>query len=100
MMADLQDERNPAAGSGLPQSKPEPTKPEPTIQDTLEEQTKKDPTRIVTEAPAEHFRLGYVSVACLVINRIIGELSSRPRCCQNVADGSSPQARASLRAPR
>ncbi len=45
---------------------------ERTLQDLLALQTLKDPTKVVTVAPTEHFRLGYLSVACLVINRIIG----------------------------
>lgn len=32
-----------------------------------------NPNEIVTYAPKERFRLGYFDVACLVINRMIGE---------------------------
>ena len=35
-----------------------------------------NPDEIVTDAPAEQFRLGYLDVVCLVLNRVIGELSS------------------------
>lgn len=34
-----------------------------------------DANGIVTHAPKEGFRLGYFDVACLVINRMIGELA-------------------------
>lgn len=44
---------------------------EPTLLDEIIEDTT-DPNRIVTKAPAEHFRLGLLDVACLVINRMIG----------------------------
>lgn len=30
---------------------------------------------IVTDAPGERYRLGFVDVACLIINRMIGEVS-------------------------
>ena len=32
-----------------------------------------NPDEIVTEAPAQQFRLGYLDVVCLVLNRVIGE---------------------------
>lgn len=32
-----------------------------------------NPDEIVTEAPAEQFRLGHLDVICLILNRIIGE---------------------------
>ena len=32
-----------------------------------------NPNEIVTQAPAEQFRLGYLDVICLVLNRVIGE---------------------------
>ena len=32
-----------------------------------------DPDEIVTDAPAEQFRLGYLDVVCLILNRVIGE---------------------------
>lgn len=34
---------------------------------------------IVTDAPGERYRLGFVDVACLIINRMIGEYHSFPR---------------------
>lgn len=40
--------------------------------DELEEDVV-NPDEIVTDAPAEQFRLGYLDVICLVINRVIGE---------------------------
>lgn len=32
-----------------------------------------NPDEIVTYAPAEQFRLGYLDVICLILNRVIGE---------------------------
>jgi hypothetical protein len=33
---------------------------------------------IVTNAPSEHYRLGFLDVSCLIINRMIGKDASRP----------------------
>jgi hypothetical protein len=38
-----------------------------------------DPSAIVTNAPEEAFRLGYLDVICLVVNRMIGGKPSKMR---------------------
>ena len=43
-----------------------------TLLDELDENVV-NPDEIVTDAPAEQFRLGYLDVVCLILNRIIGE---------------------------
>lgn len=51
---------------------PQPRPAEATLLDELVDEVV-NPDEIVTEAPAEQFRLGYLDVICLVVNRIIGE---------------------------
>lgn len=45
-----------------------------TLLEELEEMV--NPDDIVTDAPAEQFRLGYLDVVCLILNRVIGEWSA------------------------
>jgi len=58
---------------------------EPTLLDEIIEDTT-DPNRIVTKAPAEHFRLGLLDVACLVINRMIGRSTYSKAYCRVAPD--------------
>lgn len=46
--------------------------PQRTLFNDIEEEIE-NPDEIVTAAPAEQFRLGYLDVTCLILNRIIGE---------------------------
>ena len=48
-----------------------------TLLEELEEVV--NPNEIVTDAPAEQFRLGYLDVICLVLNRVIGEFAALAR---------------------
>jgi len=41
-----------------------------TLADELENTS--SPNKIITAVPEERFKLGYVDVACLVVNRMIG----------------------------
>ncbi|KAF7561912.1 hypothetical protein G7046_g2221 [Stylonectria norvegica] len=67
---------------------PEPAPPQlarPTLLDEMIADTH-DPNKIVTTAPREHFRLNYLDVACLTINRTIGTgIFNSP---QTVMDGT------------
>ncbi|KAK3389700.1 amino acid permease-domain-containing protein [Podospora didyma] len=54
-----------------PQTPTPAAEPRRTLLDELDESTT-DPNKIVNKAPKEQFRLNYLDVGCLVINRMIG----------------------------
>ena len=47
----------------------------------LRERPPPNPIEIVTDAPEERFKLGYIDVICLILNRMIGlsSLYTQPR---------------------